>query len=174
VDPKIKAGLEAILESHFDEMFRGELYFPRFRLLDYERVDDRTYKAKLELIYMDCHNDSDPLIVNDNSIFNPVLPSKLIHLINIETISWDSKEAADVLNSEPSLIDFDTEIDEVFGWDDLRISDDEVSFALSLAGFDKFDISEDSDLKAKVEAFLNSEDMADLDAVKSRLRPFLS
>ena len=172
MDQKIKAGLEAILGSHFDDLFRGELYFPRFRLLDYERVDEKTYEAKLELLYLDCHNESNPLIVNESSIFNPVLPSKLIRLINTETICWDSKEDADNLNMEPTSIEFDTEIEEVYSWDDLRISDDEVRSALSSAGFDKVDISEDSDLKVKVEAFLNSDGAADLDAVKSRLKPF--
>lgn len=173
MDKKIKEGLEAILKSHFDELFRGELHFPRFRLLDYERVDEKTYKAQLELIYLDCHNDTNPLIINEDSIFNPVLPAELIHIINTETISWDSKEDADALNMEPSSIDLEAELEEVYKWDDLRISDDEVGYALSSAGFDKFDISEDLDLKAKVEAFLNSEGTTELEAVKSRLKPFL-
>ncbi len=174
MDKKIKEGLELILKSHFDELFRGELYFPRFRLLGYERVDDKTYKAQLELIYLDCHNDSNPLIINEDSIFNPVLPAELIHIINTEIISWDSKEDADALNMEPSSIDLETELEEIYKWDDLRISDDEIGYALSSAGFDKFDISENLDLKAKVEAFLNSGGTVELEAVKSRLKPFLT
>ena len=48
MDEKIKSGVEGVLKFNFDKLFRGgDLYFPRFKVLAYERADEKTYKAKL-------------------------------------------------------------------------------------------------------------------------------
>jgi hypothetical protein len=173
MDEKIKSGLEGVLKSHFDELFRGDLYFPRFRVLGYERVDEKTYKAKLELLYLDCHNESGPyLLRNVESISNPVLPIELIHLITTEVITWQTKEDADTLSLDPYLIDIENEVEERYGWDDLIISDLEVEYALSAAGLDKYDVSQDDYLNKVVMTFLNSDDK-ELESIKKRLKPFL-
>jgi len=173
MDEKIKSGLEWVLKSHFDELFRGDLYFPRFKVLAYERVDEKTYKAKLELLYLDCHNESGPyLLRNEESISNPVLPIELIHLITTEVITWQTKEDADALALEPYLIDIENEVEDQYRWDDLRISDFEVEYALSAAGLGKYDVSQDDCLNKVVMTFLNSDDK-ELESIKKRLKPFL-
>ena len=174
MDKKIQAGLEKVLESHFDELFRGELIFPRFRVLSYERSDEKTYKTRLEFIYLDCMNPSqDYILKNEQSISKPVVPIELVHIINTEVIRWETKEGADTLSLEPDLIDLEDEAEELYRWDDPRLTDDEVEYALSAAGFDKRDISEDDDLKQSVIDFLESEDK-DFEGIKVRLRPFLT
>ena len=174
MDEKIKAGLEKVLGSHFDVLFRGELIFPRFRVLSYERYDEKTYKTKLEFIYLDCMNPSqDYILRNDESISKPIVPIELVHIINTEVITWETKEGADTLNLEPYLIDIEDEDEERYRWDDPRLTDSEVEYALSAAGFDKVDISEDEAIKNAVNEFLGSED-ADLESIKVRLKPFLT
>ena len=74
---------------------------------------------------------------------------------------------------EPHLIDLEDEAKELYRWDDPRLTDDEVEYALSAAGFDKRDISEDDDLKQSVFDFLGSGDN-DFDRIKVRLKPFLT
>lgn len=172
MDEKIQSGLQKVLGIYFDEVFRGELHFPRFRILSYDRRDDKTYQVRLELIYLDCHNDTDPLLVNEDSISNPVLPKELIHMINSEVITWDTKEEADALSLEPSLIDVQQESEESLSWDDLRVADEEIKYALSAAGLDKYDISQDEKLNELVMNFLNSSEKS-LEKVRLRLRPFL-
>jgi hypothetical protein len=173
MDEKIKSGLEGVLKSHFDELFRGDLYFPRFRVLGYERVNERTYKTKLELLYLDCHNESGSyLLRNEESISNPILPMELIHLITTEVITWQTKEDADTLSLDPYLIDTEDEVEERYRWDDLRISDVEVEYALSAAGLDKHDVFQDDYLNKVVMNFLDSDDK-ELESIRKRLKPFL-
>jgi hypothetical protein len=173
VNEQIKAGLVKVLDSHFDVLFRGELIFPRFKVIGYERVDDKTYKARLEFMYLDCTNiNQDYILKNEESISKPILPIEMVHIINTQVITWKNKEEADSLNLEPEMIDLIDETEEIYKWNDPRITDDEIEYALSASGFDKESISEDDGLKKSLDEFLASEDQ-DLEAAKVRLKSFL-
>jgi len=173
MDERIIVCLEKVLEAYFDELFRGELIFPRFKVLSYARLDEKNYKTKLEIIYLDCVNPSqDYILRNIESISKPIVPIELVHIVNTQIITWDTKEAADSLNLDPYSIDIEDEEEDRYRWDDLRLTDGEVGFALSAAGFDKVDISEDEAIKEAVNEFFCSED-PDLELIKVRLRPFL-
>ena len=173
MDEKIKSGLEKVLDSHFDVLFRGELIFPRFKVIGYERISDTTYKARLEFIYLDCINiNQDYILKNEEAISKPILPIEMVHIINTQVITWSSKEGADNLNLEPDLIDLTEETEELYKWSDPRITDAEIDYALSASGFDKQSISEDDDLKKSLDEFLTSDD-EDLKAAKIRLKSFL-
>ena len=174
MDEKIKSDLKSILSSHYDELFRGELSFPRFNVLSYERVDEKSYRVRLELLLLDCNNDSAPyLFKNEPSIFKPVVPLELVHLINDEIITWETKEDADALSPEPYLIELESEeVEEAFKWDDPRITDSEIYYSLSAAGIDKDAISADDDLNKVIRDFLET-DNKDLSSIKTRLKPFL-
>ena len=174
MDEKIKSALESILSSHYDELFRGDLSFPRFNVLSYERVDEKSYKVRLELLLLDCNNDSAPyLFKNEPSIFKPIVPLELVHLINNELITWETKEEADALNSDPYLIDLESEeVEEAFKWDDPRITDSEICYSLSAAGIDRDAIAADDDLNKFIRDFLESVNK-DLSSIKTRLKPLL-
>ena len=173
MDEQIKSGLAKVLNSHFDVLFRGELIFPRFKVIGYERISDTTYKVKLEFIYLDCINiHQDYILKNEEAISKPILPLEMVHIINTQVITWSSKEGADNLNLEPDLIDLTEETEELYRWNDPRITDAEIDYALSASGFDKESISEDEDLKSSLNEFLASND-EDLKAARARLKPFL-
>ena len=173
MDEKILSKLTKILDGHYDELFRGELYFPLFKILSYERASDTVYKVTLELLYLDSHNYSDCAIENTASIFAPVFPRGLNHMITIEVVSWETKEQADELTSDPYLIEIESTLtEEKIEWDDPRTTDEQIENCLSRSGLDPTEIAEDEELKQVVTDFLNSDD-PDLESIRNRLKPFL-
>lgn len=96
-----------------------------------------------------------------------------IQVQEVKTVTLVNVGPAKALSLEPHLIDLEDEAKELYRWDDPRLTDDEVEYALTAAGFDKRDIFEDDDLKQSVIDFLGSEDK-DFEGIKVRLKPFLT
>jgi hypothetical protein len=170
-----------IVSSIFDEIFRGEVHFIRYRPVDFLRLNEFQVEVFIDMYIIE-RTLPDPKYCffaypdKDNPRKFYGCTHGVRHLIEGTILIFKTRNGAD--NAiEDDLETYETgstRIDEDIGWENTILSDSEIEEALTYFGLMDGNCWEDPKFKIYLDKFLNDKSDIPLNKSKKRLKQFFA